>query len=122
MSPPVVPGHGNAAPGEVPADASMLAVFTPLVLSGSLGWVQVTAPQDTARAACLAVTAYIHLMRPDLPLRDLDAKAEAAIRALEDGAASANVIDELYRVDRSSPRPVRQNGPEVKMPERAGPG
>ena len=39
-------------------------------------------------------------MRPDVPLKNLDAQAEAAIRALEAGAASVNVIDERHRVDR----------------------
>jgi ribosomal protein S11 len=79
-------------------------VFTPMVLSGCLGWVRISAPQSGARAACLAVTTHIHLMRPDIPLRDLDARAEAAIRALEDGADSVTVIDDQHRVDRTGPR------------------
>jgi hypothetical protein len=44
-------------------------------------------------------------MRPDIPLRDLDARAEAAIRALEDGADSVTVIDDQHRVDRAGPCP-----------------
>jgi hypothetical protein len=93
--------HDGAAIGGA-GDASALAVFTPMVLSGPLGWVRITPPQAAARAACLAVTAHIHLLRPDIPLRDLDHRAEAAIRALEDGAGSVTVIDELYRVDRAA--------------------
>jgi hypothetical protein len=45
------------------------ATFTPLVLTGSLGWVRIAAPQAATRAACLAAAAYIHLMRPDVPLK-----------------------------------------------------
>jgi hypothetical protein len=74
-----------------------------MVFSGCLGWVRISASQGGARAACLAVTAHIHLMRPDIPLRDLDARAEAAIRALEDGADSVTVIDDQHRVARIGP-------------------
>lgn len=77
-------------------------------LSGCLGWVRISAPQTGARAACLAVATHIHLMRPDIPLRDLDARAEAAIRALENGADSISVIDDQYRVDRTGPRTAGQ--------------
>ncbi|MGH3278918.1 MAG: hypothetical protein ACRDNW_07255 [Trebonia sp.] len=56
-----------------------------MALSGGPGWTRITAPQAAARPACLAVTAYIHLMRPDVQLKNLDAQAERAIRALEDG-------------------------------------
>lgn len=84
-----------------------------MVLSGSLGWVRIAAPQAAARAACLAVTSYMHLMHPDAPLRNLDAQAEAAIRALENGAASVNIIDDLHRVDRGCPAPPALDGRET---------
>jgi hypothetical protein len=103
MNPPADPGGDGTESDQNGPDIGALATFTPMVLSGGLGWVRITAPQAAARAACLAVTAYMHLMRPDVPLRHLDAQAEQAIRALEDGAASANVIDENHRVDRCCP-------------------
>lgn len=102
MNLPVDPGGDGIEPDQNAA-IGRLATFTPMVLTGSLGWVRISAPQAAARPACLAVTAYMHLMRPDMPLKNLDAKAEAAIRALEDGAASVNVIDDLHRVDRDCP-------------------
>jgi hypothetical protein len=102
MNLPADPGDGTGSDRRAPGIGG-LATFTPLVLSGTLGWTRIAAPQAAARAACLAVTAYIHLMRPGVPLKNLDALAETAIRALEDGAASVNVIDECHRVDRSCP-------------------
>jgi len=93
---------GSAAPGHARAQAG-LAEFTPMALCDGLGWVRICAPQPGPRAACLAVTAYIHLMSPAVPLRDLDARAEEAIRALEDGAGSVTVIDDQHRVDRAGP-------------------
>jgi hypothetical protein len=77
-----------------------LAAFTPMVFDG-LAWSRIVGPQQDARAACLLVTAHIHLFRPQVPLRDLDARAEAAIRELEDGAATVMVIDDRHRVDRA---------------------
>jgi hypothetical protein len=68
-----------------------------------LAWSRITSPQQDARAACLLVTAHIHLFRPQVPLRDLDARAEPAIRELEDGAGSVMVIDDRHRVDRVGP-------------------
>ena len=41
-------------------------------------------------------TAHVHLLKPAVPLRDLDAHAEPAIRELEDGAFTAMVIDERH--------------------------
>lgn len=102
MNLPADPGGDGTEPDQNAAIGGM-ATFTPMVLTGSLGWVRIAAPQAAARPACLAVTAYMHLIRPDMPLKNLDAKAEAAIRALEDGAASVNVIDDLHRVDRDCP-------------------
>lgn len=40
-------------------------------------------------------------MRQGLPLRELDARAQPAIKALEGGAANVTVIDDLHRVDRA---------------------
>ena len=94
-------------PRRVPATGSWVT-FTPLVFDG-LTWSRITAPQQDARAACLLVTAHIHLFRPEVPLRDLDALAEAAIRKLEDGAATVTVVDDLHRVDRSDHRPAVGN-------------
>jgi hypothetical protein len=94
------PHDRSAASGEARLGAEW-AQFTPLVFSGCLGWVRICAPHGGARAACLAITAHIHLMSPGTPLRELDALAEPAIRALEDGAASVTVIDACHRVDRS---------------------
>jgi hypothetical protein len=64
---------------------------------------RITSPQLDARAACLLVTARIHLFRPQVPLRDLDARAGPAIRELEGGAGSVMVIDDRHRVDRAGP-------------------
>jgi hypothetical protein len=83
---------------EVPAQ---LAMFIPMAFIDGLGWVPITGPQAAPRAACLSVTARIHLLNPDLPLRDLDARAQDAIDALEGGARSVTVIDEFHRVDRA---------------------
>jgi hypothetical protein len=76
-----------------------LAMFIPMAFDG-LAWSRIVGPQQDARAACLLATAHIHLFQPEVPLRDLDARAEAAIRALEDGAATVMVIDDRHRVDR----------------------
>ncbi len=88
--------QGTSSPPRRPAD---WVTFTPMAFNG-LDWVRITSPQPTARFACLAVTAYISLLRPGTPLHDLDARAEAAIRALEDGAPTVTVIDDRHRVDR----------------------
>lgn len=95
----VVGGSGH---DDRPASVALrhAAVFTPLIFTDGLGWTRIAAPQPAARAACLCVTAHIHLMHPEVTLRELDARAEAAIRALEEGATSATVIDDLHRVDR----------------------
>jgi hypothetical protein len=92
----------SAAPRDAQPQAG-LAAFTPMTLCVPLGWIPICAPQPGPRAACLAVTAYIHLMRPATPLRDLDVQAEDAIRALEAGAGSVTVIDDQHRVDRAGP-------------------
>jgi hypothetical protein len=73
-------------------------VYAPMVFDG-LGWVRIAGPQGDARAACMSVTAHIHLLE-GLPLRELDARAEGAVRELEDGAVSVAVIDDSHRVDR----------------------
>jgi len=92
-------GPGDASTGaEVPAH---LAAFIPMAFIDGLGWVPITGPQAAPRAACLSVTARIHLLNPDLPLRDLDARAQESIDALEAGARSVTVIDEFHRVDRA---------------------
>jgi len=94
--------HLPGDPRRQPAGGSW-ATFTPLVFDG-LAWSRITAPQQDARAACLLFTAHIHLFRPEVPLRDLDAKAENAIGELENGAATVMVIDDLHRVDRNDLR------------------
>jgi hypothetical protein len=103
----MVPLDGSAHDDRTAPDEAWqlaaLEAFTPMTLCDRLGWVRICAPQPRPRAACLAVTAYIHLMRPAFPLRSLDARAEEAIRALETGAASVTVIDDHHRVDRSGP-------------------
>lgn len=76
MNPPADPGGDSTDPDHRAPSIGGLATFTPLALSGSLGWVRVAAPQAVPREACLAITAYIHLMRPDVPLKYLDAQAE----------------------------------------------
>jgi len=93
------PVHGDASGGlEVPL---RLAAFVPMAFVDSLGWVPITGPQAGPRAACLSITAHIHLLNPGLPLRDLDERAQESIAALERGARSVTVIDEFHRVDRA---------------------
>ena len=99
MAPLDGPVHDDASCGvEVPAH---LAAFIPMAFIDGLGWVPITGPQTAPRAACLSVTARIHLLNPGLPLRDLDARAQESIEALESGARSVTVIDEFHRVDRA---------------------
>lgn len=98
-------GQDGGSPSAAPRSAAGTALFAPLVFHDGLGWEPVTSPQPTARAACLKVTALIHLLRPCVPLRELDARAEEAIRALEAGAVSVTVIDNRHRVDRADPCP-----------------
>jgi hypothetical protein len=74
--------------------------FTPMVFDG-LSWSRIAGPQQDARAACLLATAHVHLFKPEVPLRDLDARAEPAICELEGGASTAMVIDDRHRVDRT---------------------
>jgi hypothetical protein len=90
-----------ALPGRMLRSA-VAVTFTPMVFDGR-GWSRITSPQEHPRAACLLVTAHIHLFRPELPLRDLDARAEPAIRELEDGAETVMIIDDHHRVDRNAP-------------------
>lgn len=103
MDLPSEPGpDGRAAPGcGGTRHPGGWAQYVPLAYVDVLGWARITTPHAEARAACLSVTAYIHLMHPELPLRDLDAQAEIAIKELEDGAFSVTVIDDLHRVDRA---------------------
>jgi hypothetical protein len=89
-------GSNRARPGS----RGVFLQFTPMVFDGR-AWVRISAPQPTARAACLNVTAYISLLSPSTSLSDLDAAAEAAIGALEEGAWTVTVIDEWHRVDRA---------------------
>jgi hypothetical protein len=98
---PVSPGDGRNAdePAQRPRRGD-LETFTPMAFDG-LAWSRITGPQQDARAACLLVTAFVHLFNPELALRDLDARAEPAIRALEDGAPAVMVIDDRHRVDRA---------------------
>jgi hypothetical protein len=88
MQPPADPAR-DGAPGDEKAPARP-AAFIPLAFADGLGWIPVSGPQTVARAACLNATAHIHLVNPALPLRDLDARAEEAINALENGAASGH--------------------------------
>jgi hypothetical protein len=97
------PGDSARAALGVPGYvAARWSQFVPLAYVAGLGWVRITAPRPDARAACLSVTAHIHLLQPDLPLRELDAQAEIAIKALEGGEPTVTVIDELHRVDRTT--------------------
>jgi hypothetical protein len=91
-------GRASAAPSTT--------LFAPLVFHDGLGWEPVTGPQPTARAACLKVTALIHLLTPGVTLWELDGRAEEAIRALEAGVVSVTVIDDRHRVDRAGPCPA----------------
>lgn len=95
--------HDPSAPSSCPPART---TFTPMAFDG-LAWVQINRPQPSARSACLNVAAYIHLLQPGTPLRDLDAQVEPAIRALEEGAASITVIDGRHRVDRTGACPDR---------------
>lgn len=76
-----------------------VVVFTPMASDG-IGWLRITEPQRDPRAACMSVAALIHLLQPGVPLSELQARAETAIRALEDSADSAAVIDDMHRVER----------------------
>lgn len=82
----------------MPGEYGEWAVFAPMAYDG-VGWVRIAGPQRDARAACMSVTAHIHLLE-GLPLSELDARAEGAVRELEDGAVSVVVIDDAHRVDR----------------------
>lgn len=95
--------RGGSEPGGSAAEGggrrpSGWSVFAPMAFDG-ISWVRIAGPQRDARAACMSVTAHIHLLQ-GLPLGELDARAESAVRALEDGAVSVAVIDDLHRVDR----------------------
>ena len=113
------PDHGRCPDG--------LATFIPMAFDG-LAWSRIVGPQRDARAACLLAAAHIHLFGPEVPLRDLDARAEAAIRALEGGAATVMVIDDRHRVDRAGltagtsgmpETPARSRAPLVAIPPRS---
>jgi len=102
-------------------------VFAPMAFDG-LGWMRIAGPQPDARDACMSVTAHIHLLE-GLPLRELDARVEGAVRELEDGAVSVAVIDDSHRVDRiivcsvvGLPRPTagRRPADEVCPPRASG--
>jgi hypothetical protein len=73
--------------------------FAVLVFDGA-SWMRVGGEQADARTACMCVVAWIHMLEPNRPLRDLQERAEASVRALEDGAGTVTVIDERHRVDR----------------------
>jgi hypothetical protein len=88
-------GHTTEDSVRVPEEWTL---FAPMAFDG-LGWVRIAGPQDDARQACMSVTARIHLLQ-GLPLSELDARAESAVRQLEDGAVSVRVIDDAHRVDR----------------------
>jgi len=73
-------------------------LFAPMAFDG-VSWVRIAEPQPDAVGACMSITAHIHLLQ-ERPLGELDARAGSAIRALEDGAVSVAVIDDMHRVDR----------------------
>jgi hypothetical protein len=73
--------------------------FAPMAHDG-VAWAPIATPKADARAACMAATAHIHLFQPVIKLRDLDTRAEAAIRSLEDGVRTVIIIDDAHRVDR----------------------
>ena len=99
-----VPPHGgsqpagNAAGGRTRRPGEW-TLFAPMAFDGR-SWERIARPQPDARAACMSVTTHIHLLQEGFPLGELDARAESAVRALEDGAVSIAVIDDVHRVDR----------------------
>jgi hypothetical protein len=88
-------GRATEGGARVPEEWTL---FAPMAFDG-LGWVRIAGPQEDPRHACMSVAARIHLLR-NIPLGELDARAESALRELEDGAVSVRVIDEAHRVDR----------------------
>jgi hypothetical protein len=75
-------------------------VFTPLAYDG-FTWLNIDEPQRDARSACMVVAAFVHLLMPGASLSELEARAEAAVRVLERGAAWTTVIDDNHRVERA---------------------
>jgi hypothetical protein len=95
---------GDDATGPVgsQAPAGAGAVFIPLAYDG-VGWLHIDGPQRDARSACMLVAAFVHLLEPATPLGELEARAEPAVRVLEDGAPWISVIDDHHRVERAHP-------------------
>jgi len=79
-------------------DGGGWTVFAPMAFDG-VGWMRIAGPRVEARDACMSVTTFIHLLH-GIPLSELDARLESAVRALEAGAPSVRVIDDAHRVDR----------------------
>jgi hypothetical protein len=92
-------GSGDTGDTGPVATGVLRDVFAALMFDG-VGWMRVGGPQEDARTACMCVAAWVHMLEPDKPLRDLQERAEASVRVLENGATSVCVIDERHRVDR----------------------
>jgi len=98
---------GGSDRSDCQAARGSLAVFSALVFDGAR-WMGIGGPHRDARTACLCVVTWVGLMEPGVPLADLRERAEVAVRALEDGAASIPVIDDRHRVDRVMLCPERR--------------
>ena len=98
---------GGSDRGGFHAARESLVVFSALVFDGAR-WMEIGGPHPDPRAACLCVVTWVGLMEPGVPLADLRERAEVAVRALEDGAASIPVIDDRHRVDRVMLCPERR--------------
>jgi hypothetical protein len=110
---------GGSDRGGFHAPHESLVVFSALVFDGAR-WMGIAGPHPDARTACLCVVTWIGLMQPGVPLADLRERAKAAVRALEDGAISAPVIDDRHRVDRVKLCPERRAA--LQGDDRAVPG
>jgi hypothetical protein len=93
-------GDNTIEGGRLRTPAGTGVEFTPLAYDG-FSWLHIDEPQRDARSACMVVAAFVHLLRPGASLSELEARAEAAVRVLEGGAARTTVIDDNHRVERA---------------------
>lgn len=90
---------GRVSGGRNAARVRAEVLFQVLADEG-FGWHRIGQPHADASAACRTAALYVHLLRPELQLGELQDLAATAVPALEEGAVTVAVIDGKHRIDR----------------------
>lgn len=89
--------HEQATPS---SQARRVETLFAVLADDGFGWHQIGQLHADARMACRTVALYVHLLRPELDLGELETLAATAVSSPETGTASMTVIDDRHRIDR----------------------